>query len=325
MIRRRTGVLPVPILLAAAWCCGPGLTVIDAAPAAVAPDYRALVERERGALAVLGDLRQGQALLAGRVEGLDRRVPAGSWVKLFLAYHLVSADLLQEGETLPCRGWQGDRHHCWYGPGHGLPDLRHALGWSCNDWFAAVLTRVDPASYRASLAAFFPSQRGRGRPPGEPSADWQGAFMRGELTPESQSLRVWCEAILSLVLGGEARLGEGRTSCPLRFEYRRLDRKARAAVLSGMRLAAREGTAAQLAVHFGSDDLLAKTSSSLSPRPRAGGRSRESLCLICGFYPAENPRAFIFLFVPRGFAAVTAAPLSGDILADFCRRRRIGP
>lgn len=294
-----------------------------AAPAAATPpDFQALVSRERGAMAILGDLRQGRAVLAGRTEMLDRRVPAGSWVKLFLAYHLVAGELVREDETFFCRGWRGDRHHCWYGPGHGWLGLRQALGWSCNDWFATVLPRVDPVAYLSTVKVFFPSQRGLARPP---SAEWQDAFMRGNLTSEALSLRQWAEGILSLVLGGEARLGEGRSGGRLHFEYRRLAREPRLAVLSGMKLAAREGTAAQMARRFGSGDLLAKTSSSLGPPPSGNGRARESLCLICGFYPADTPRAFIFLFVPRGFAALTAAPLAGDVLADFCRRRRLEP
>jgi hypothetical protein len=103
----------------------------------------------------------------------------------------------------------------------------------------------------------------------------------------------------------------------------KLDETAWAVVLAGMRRAAAEGTAVELAREFGSDALLAKTSSMMPAAAPARSKNRNRVGMACAFYPAEAPRAFIFLFVPRGFAPEKAAPLAGRVLRSFCLQRNI--
>ena len=55
----------------------------------------------------------------------------------------------------------------------------------------------------------------------------------------------------------------------------------------------------------------------------ARSKNRNRVGMVCAFYPAEAPRAFIFLFVPRGFAPEKAAPLAGRVLRSFCLQRNI--
>ena len=285
-------------------------------------DFRKIVEAEPGAFALLGDLAAGRAVLAGDTQVADQRVPAGSWVKLFQAYALVAGGQVSTGEQVRCDGWQGPGLRCWYGPGHGELDLSGALAHSCNAWFAVMRPRLEKAGYEAALAALLPEAADR---PADPSgaAAWDGAYLRGELTAHSPRFDALCRAVAALVLGRRPEWAGTGESRALGGSPMTLDETARAAVLAGMRRAASEGTAVELAREFGSDDLLAKTSSMMPAAAPARSRNRNRCCMVCVFYPAEAPRAFAFLFVPRGFAPEKAAPLAGRVLRSFCLQRNI--
>lgn len=292
------------------------------APAAPPEDFRKLVEAEPGAFAVLGDLGAGRAVLAGDARVLDSRVPAGSWMKLFEAYVLVAGRQVMPAEKIRCDGWQGPGPRCWYGPGHGALDLEGALAQSCNAYFTVLRPRLAAAGYTASIAGFLPEAA-----PGDSSpkglADWDGAYVRGELTPRAPRFDALCRAVAALVLARRLDWAGAGESRALAGEPVRLDEAARAAVLAGMRRAATEGTAVELSRAFGSDDLLAKTSSMMPAAAPARSRNRNRVGMVCAFYPAEAPRAFIFLFVPRGFAPEKAAPMAGRVLRSFCLQRNI--
>jgi hypothetical protein len=296
-------------------------------------DFRRIVEAEPGAFALCGDLAAGRAVLAGDVRVLDRRVPAGSWVKLFQAYILVAEGRIDPGTRFRCDGWQGPGPRCWYGPGHGELDLAGALAHSCNAWFVQARTRLDSGAYLAVLAQLLPdSTAGRAPPPASggpaprtdvPSEAWVGAWERGELTAASPRFGDLCRAVAGLVLGSRMVFRSSGDTRDIGLVPVSLDGPARTAVLEGMRRAAAEGTAVALAREFGSTDLLAKTSSMVPAEAPARERNRNRLAMICAFYPAEAPRAFVFLLVPRGFAPETAAPLAGRALRAFCLQRNL--
>jgi stage II sporulation protein D len=292
--------------------------------AAAAPpeDFRRLVEAEPGAFALLGDLAAGRVVMAGDARVLQSPVPAGSWVKLFHAYALVAAHQVSPEVKIRCDGWQGPGPRCWYGPGHGELDLEAVLAHSCNAYFAAMRPRLEKAGYAAALAAFLPEASGRPANPAGAAA-WDGAYVRGELTPRSPRFDALCRAVGALVLARRLDWAGTGDSRALADEPVKLDETARAVVLAGMRRAASEGTAVELARAFGSDDLLAKTSSMMPAAAPARSRNRNRVGMVCAFYPAEAPRAFIFLFVPRGFAPEKAAPLAGRVLRSFCLQRNI--
>jgi hypothetical protein len=292
------------------------------AAAAPAEDFRKLVEAEPGAFAVLGDLAAGRAVLAGDARVLASRVPAGSWMKLFEAYALVAGGQAAPTEKIRCDGWQGPGPRCWYGPGHGALDLDGALAQSCNAWFAAMRPRLDAAGYAATLAEFLPEAAPEGSGP-KGGADWDGAYVRGELTARSPRFDALCRAVAALVLARRLDWAGAGESRALAGEPVALDEAARAVVLAGMRRAAAEGTAVELARTFGADDLLAKTSSMMPAAAPARSKNRNRVGLVCAFYPAAAPRAFVFLFVPRGFAPETAAPLAGRVLRSFCLQRNL--
>ena len=287
--------------------------------AAAAPpeDFRKLVEAEPGAFAILGDLSAGRAVLAGDIRVLESRVPAGSWMKLFQAYAIAAGHQVTLDEKIRCDGWQGPGPRCWYGPGHGELNLEAALAHSCNAYFAAVRPRLAAAGYAKILDAILPESAPAG------GADWDGAYVRGELTPRSPRFDALCRAVAALVLARRLDWAGAGDSRVLAAEPIRFDETVRAAVLAGMRRAAAEGTAVELARAFGSDDLLAKTSSMMPAAAPARSRNRNRCGMVCAFYPAESPRAFVFLFVPRGFAPEKAAPLAGRVLRSFCLQRNI--
>lgn len=280
------------------------------------------IRREPGAYACLGDLSAGLLYAAGDAAVGGAPVPAGSWVKPFLAYALLVHGRIDPSERHTCTGWQELTGRCWYGPGHGRLDVTGALAHSCNAWFNRVTPRLPPDVCREAIAPFFPAAW-------PAAADdrqvWAETFMAGRMTAASPSFTEWSEALTALVLGRQV-------SWPPAGDCRRVslgqpigDSAALAVVRAGLRAAAVEGTGRELALQFGSGAVWVKTSSSQSPYRDAAGRRPDEVCMVAAYWPAGQPRAFIALFVPRGMAATTAAPLAGAALRDFCRQRRLRP
>lgn len=300
---------------------------LGAAAAAGAPpgDWADRVAGEPGAFALLGDLEAGRLYPAGATAVGDARVPAGSWVKPFLAYALLACGKTDETETHLCEGWRDPLHRCWYGPGHGRLNLEQALAQSCNAWFQRVTPRLEPELYQTVNAPFFPSGWSDATVESATAEEWQNTFIAGRLTARSLTFEAWSRALAALVLGRRVDWPAGTGVRELVLGPPAGDPAALAAVRRGLRTAAAGGTAQELAQRFGSADLLVKTSSSQSPYGDTSGRRPDAVCMIAAFWPAGHPRAFITLFVPRGMAATTAAPLAGDVLRDFCRWRRMMP
>lgn len=301
-------------------------TLGAAAAAGAAPgDWAGRVDDESGAFALLGDLEAGRLYSAGATAVGDARVPAGSWVKPFLAYALLTCGKTDENEIHLCEGWRDPLRRCWYGPGHGRLNLEQALAKSCNAWFQCVTPRLEPGQYQKVNAPFFPAGWSDAITGSAAAEEWQNTFIAGRLTARSLSFDAWSRALAALVLGR-------RVDWPAGMGVRELvlgppvgDPAARVAVRRGLQAAAAGGTALELARRFGSADLWVKTSSSQSPYGDQAGRRPDAVCMVVAFWPTGHPRAFIALFVPRGMAATTAAPLAGDVLRDFCRWRRMMP
>jgi len=288
-------------------------------------DWTARVVREPGAYALVGDLVAGRLYPAGEGAVGGTRVPAGSWVKPFLAYALVVCGHIGEDETILCEGWRDPQHRCWYGPGHGRLNLEQALAQSCNAWFRRVTPRLNPDQYREAVAPFFPVSWSASAAEPVTAKQWADAFMDGRLTAQSLTFESWSRALAALVMGRRVDWPAGTGARKLILGPPMGDPAALAAVRKGLRAAAAGGTAVELSRRFGSDDLWVKTSSSQSPHRDATGRRPDEVCMVAAFWPAGQPRAFVALFVPRGMAATTAAPLAGDVLRDFCRWRRMRP
>ncbi len=304
-------------------------TLGAAAAAGAAPgDWADRVAGEPGAFALLGDLEAGCLYSAGATAVGDARVPAGSWVKPFLAYALLACGKTDENETHLCEGWRDPLHRCWYGPGHGRLNLEQALAQSCNAWFQHVTPRLEPSLYQAIDAPFFPAGWSDASIVSAAAEEWQDTFIAGRLTARSLTFEAWSRALAALVLGRRVDWPAGPGVPGVRALVLGPpvgDSATLAVVRRGLQAAAAGGTAQELAQRFGSADLWVKTSSSQSPYGDAAGRRPDAVCMVAAFWPAGHPRAFIALFVPRGMAATTAAPLAGEVLRDFCRWRRMLP
>lgn len=300
------------------------LLALTAAPLPAETPWEEQVASEPGLCVVLWDLRSATTVCAGDTALLDRRVPAGSWMKLFLAYALAASEPASPSLRFPCRGWDDAAHRCWLKDGHGRPDMIGALSVSCNAWFAQAEATLAPGTFHQFVSPFW-----NGKLPAPPAGEtalraWRAAFFRGDLGARSPVFRDLAAAVASLVLerpvtltgtANRATFHSGDTPPP------EVDAAAVAVVRRGMAASAATGTSRLFREAFGKEDLWAKTSS--TTRRRAGGRPSDAVCMLCGFYPAGSPRAAVFLFVPRGFAPSKAAPLAGRIFRDFCTRRRL--
>jgi len=297
-----------------------------AAAAGTAPgDWAGRVAGEPGAFALLGDLEAGRLYPAGVTAVGGARVPAGSWVKPFLAYALLACGKTNEAEIHLCEGWRDPLHRCWYGPGHGSLNLEQALAQSCNAWFQRVTPRLEPGEYQRINEPFFPAGWSEATTEIAAAEEWQNTFIAGRLTARSLTFETWSRALAALVLGRRVDWPAGTGVRELVLGSPVGDPAALAVVRRGLQAAAAGGTALELARRFGSAELWVKTSSSQSPYGDAAGRRPDAVCMVAAFWPAGHPRAFIVLFVPRGMAATTAAPLAGDVLREFCRWRRMMP
>jgi len=297
----------------------------SAASGAAPGDWAGRVAGEPGAYALLGDLEAGRLYPAGATAVGDARVPAGSWVKPFLAYALLACGKSDETETLLCTGWRDPRHRCWYGPGHGRLNLEQALAQSCNAWFQQVTPRLEPDEFQRINAPFFPVGWSDATTEIATAEEWQNTFIAGRLTARSLTFEAWSRALAALVLGRRVDWPAGTGVRELALGSPVGDPAALAVVRRGLHAAAAGGTGLELARRFGSAELWVKTSSSQSPYGDVAGRRPDAVCMVAAFWPAGHPRACIVLFVPRGMAATTAAPLAGDVLRDFCRWRRMMP
>lgn len=300
------------------------LLALTAAPLPAETPWEGQVSSEPGLCVVLWDLRAASTVCAGDTALLDRRVPAGSWMKLFLAYALAASEPTAPSLRFACRGWEDPSHRCWLKDGHGRPDMIGALAVSCNAWFAQAEESLTPGVFHRLVAPFW-NEKLPVPPSGDPALrTWRAAFFRGDLGPFSPVFRDLVAAVASLVLERPVTLSgpaERLVFHPGETPPPGVEPAAVAVVRSGMAASAATGTSRLFQEAFGKANLWAKTSS--TTRRRTGGRPPDAVSMLCGFYPSGAPRAAVFLFVPRGFAPSKAAPLAGRIFRDFCIRRRL--
>ena len=88
-----------------------------------------------------------------REQPIDRPLPAGSLLKVFLAY-LAQAQGLRPEQTVFCPPSPPSlpaRDACWFRAGHRNQDLVQALANSCDRYFMTAAKRVPLAAFTAFL------------------------------------------------------------------------------------------------------------------------------------------------------------------------------
>lgn len=213
----------------------------------------------------------------------DDRFPVGSLQKPWVvrAWAEAHPDPSSPPPRVTCRSGGG----CWLRSGHGELGLLLATARSCNSWFLALARDVPPDLLARSL-------RGAGFSVRVPLDPWEaiGSGSRGR----------------AVVASPESLLGAYRelitTPWPFRDELRR-------ELLSGMAMAAREGTGADL----GATGLIVKTG---TVDAVDGAVSRTS-----GWVMAADPSAerLFLALLPRGTGSEAAAALGAALGLDDLR------
>lgn len=92
---------------------------------------------------------RGEILVAARWADSTRPMSPGSLIKPFtaLAFARTSEGRYPEFEC-------GRDDGCWLPSGHGRLDIRHALAFSCNTYFARLASRISPEAWAATARDF---------------------------------------------------------------------------------------------------------------------------------------------------------------------------
>ena len=206
----------------------------------------------------------------------NQPIPLGSLVKPFAALAYAQGHDFRYPE-MECRGRENG---CWLPSGHKRIGIVNALARSCNSYFRQLSQAIQPAQIEALTRRF-----GLTPPPAEaPAAAYLG------LGPD------WKIAPIDLMRA-----------------YRELPRRSQqpgvAAILVGLREAARNGTASGISA--GHADMLAKTGT--APCTHTGlapASNGDGFVILLG--PANQPRRTLLLRV-HGVPGRVAAGLAGDV------------
>ena len=272
--------------------------------------------------------------------GLNGLYPPGSVFKLVTAMTALETGLITRHTTFNCPGYfqlssRSRKFQCWFDGGHGRVDLLTAIERSCNVYFYQVGRLVGPkllASYARKLG--FGSRAALEIPTAEglvPDADWKErqhhelwfpgetiSFAIGQsylLVSPLQILRL----IAAIATDGsvvEPRLltsnghpetvtGNVRSSAPpIGPETFRVLRQGMLRAV-----ASDQGTAQLARVDFGK--LAAKTGTAQAP-------PGDPHAWFGGFYPYEDPRIALVVFVERGRSGgITAAKIAKQVIQVY--------
>lgn len=278
-----------------------------------------------GDAAAIVELSTGRLIFEHRPQWIsERRVVAGSVIKLFTAYAMLEEGLADR-ET-KCTGKHVDRfgveRPCWLRAGHNEVRFNRAIADSCNVWFYAQSESLPPAAFLRTLQLF-----GIGEPI---DTDIKNAIR--DLVPAAISERdlpdlAVGDAIamevspLSLVRAVSAIATRGRLITPSRarapkieqpaFERRHLERIAQA-----MEEAVESGTLAETLRGL---DVAAKTGTA-KKRGSKGTRA-----LVAGFLPRRDPRFAFVVIKGEGRGATDAGPAARALLEVLLGRRAKDP
>ncbi|MGD0446234.1 MAG: penicillin-binding transpeptidase domain-containing protein [Edaphobacter sp.] len=213
------------------------------------------------------DTASGQ-VLAQQWPSLDDPIPVGSLTKPFLAFAYARTH-----DTFPHTRCQGTQDLCWLPKGHGTLDIEQALAHSCNAYFLALARQLEPTSLQTITQLY-------NLPAAPPDA-----------TPE--------------ILIGLQPTWQIAPVTLARAYARLANQPDNHAILTGMRLAAQQGTARAL----NAEDVLAKTGT--APCLHHGLATGDGLVLA--LTPAANPR-ILLLVRQHGTTGAATAIIAAQML-----------
>ena len=234
--------------------------------------------------ALIADAATGRVLAEyGGEKVRSRRAAPGSTLK-----PVALAMLIESGAgdgKIACRGRLqiGDRRlDCGHPRVAGVLDGSEALGYSCNEWFAAMGRRLDPSKFALRLREL-------------------GFEAETAVTEDQRALQAMGE------------YGVRITPAELMEAYRRLLRlrgdPRYGAVFRGM-----EG-----AVEYGSAQLAAVQGLKVAGKTgtTANASRTDTHAWFAGYAPAGKPEVVVVVFVESGKGGPTAAPIASRVLAAW--------
>ena len=255
------------------------------------------------------DLRTGQI---GFPSGLNLGSAApGSLMKLVAAAAFHEEALINPNETVECRGSATVRKHpvaCQFA--HGAINLPHAIGKSCNIYFAEMSSRLHAKAFLDYARRFGLDQAVAGNPSGPFPSKYEHDSLNyvlglaDDFRPNAlQVLR------MSALIGARGQLAhlhsaEEPASDAPPFILK-LSEGTWSLLAKGMELAVREGTAKKLdpenKLH-----IAAKTGTT-----RHGTKFQS---WVTGFFPLENPHYAFCVLSPNGTSMEAAVPAAREFL-----------
>lgn len=307
----------------------------DEADAAIESAARAALGEREGTVVVM-DAQNGRlrAVVNPRI-AFEQAFPPGSAIKPFTALAALRAGLIDAETSMLCPvHYQREGFHiaCTHPLSKAPLDLAHALGYSCNYYFATVGERLSAGAFDTTLASFgFGERTGVNATNESAGALRRGEQSAGDVLGEGDHLLVTpiqlASAYAALTNGGHLYRPQRASAKGFIAERTaRLNIAAphRALLINGMRGATAYGTAAAA----GLDDLevkvYGKTGTSASSNgfrtqgwfvgivddTRPGGASRP-----------ESVRLVVLVFLRRAHGA-ESAQLARPVFEEYLRARR---
>jgi cell division protein FtsI/penicillin-binding protein 2 len=279
------------------------------------------IMRPTGGAAMVTDPRTGTILAVWNRKQIFRLAsPPGSAAKLITGAVALEHNLITSGERINCRRVPlllGESYHCSHPAALESFTLSTALANSCNVFFVALSTRIDPAVLARGFAMFgIGAESGVDRPPlripSEPAAKARAALGDQSVYVTPAELLMAYSAVATR--GYVFELHERTIPRPALARRVQLKPSTWGTLADGLEECVSVGTCQAAAV----------------PGVRVAGKTGTAGLSdgsgfthgwFVGYAPADAPEAAIVVFLPRGTGARDAAPLAGDILRAYFRLR----
>lgn len=243
----------------------------------------------------------------------------GSIMKLVATAAILDEGLFNANQELECTGTYQVGHeavHCQ--KAHGKIDLVHALGFSCNVFFAKATHGLTPRAFLKQARALGLASSCAGRPAGPFPAEDKVHLpdsalhyvlgLADDLKPSSLAL-LRLAALIGVGSGGTLPVLHSAEDFELTQKEEPLKNPlahhTNDVLSHGMRLCAREGTARKLDEN---DKLKLAVKTGTTPH----GNKFQSV--LIAFFPLEDPKHAICLVSPSGTSQDSAVPKAREFL-----------